>query len=189
MDWLPLVGRLFLVYVLTSAVLTVLSTDWSAKIKFDNVQKQEEGEEENHLKRNPVPLGITNPSLAIVAKTEEKPNKKSDRNETFQTQHSLWSASTSVQQNVSVNNDSSESAFRGAEYYHNLMAKRRHVIDEQCRSVERLQPAGFSWRDVIFMKQEKIVWCPIFKAGSTSWIDYLFTDLSVAPLVSEWVSE
>ena len=70
------------------------------------------------------------------------------------------------------------------EYYSNVMTKRRQLANSQCRTKHYYMPQGFQWNMMIYMREEKIIWCPVFKAGSTSWIDYLFTDISLASKVS-----
>ena len=188
MDWLPLIGRLFALYLMVSLVLTV-------RFYVDRAATTKVPKEHLLVNQGPVLLSmrIRNPSPMMVLDEElgssEVPQNKSAQIENFQNKNASikhFEIPSHAQMFPFRDDVPSATDVHFFEYYDGVMAKRRAVIERECPRGARgsaVAPDGFSWRNLIFMKEEKILWCPIFKAGSTSWIDYIFTDISLAPKV------
>lgn len=173
MDWLSVTRRLFTLYLfLAIFLLAFITTDWT--VSTGSLKKQ---------------LTLRKPSR-YLKELREPPSPFKAEADSALTSGGNATATGAADRRLFTSPASdaapspSESSF--FEYYSRLMEERRNLSESQCRPEDKTNqygPAGFSLREVIYMKKENIVWCPIFKAGSTSWIDYLFTDISLAAKV------
>lgn len=58
-----------------------------------------------------------------------------------------------------------------------LMTDRKELMTRECEKLKRRGSAvllSSNYQNVIVMKEKDIVWCPVFKASSSTWLHYLF---------------
>ncbi len=68
------------------------------------------------------------------------------------------------------------------------MGLRSRRVDSHCRAMRAkgVLQAG-SFKDLFYMKEKGVLWCPVFKAASTAWIDNFLRLSGNADKVSESV--
>ena len=59
--------------------------------------------------------------------------------------------------------------------FENEMEKRRNLTDEVCKSHKSWGKFPVNRKEYYYLKNQSLLWCPVFKAASTSWIENLFT--------------
>ncbi len=65
--------------------------------------------------------------------------------------------------------------------YEDLMERRRELVTSGCDEMRRWSiPPTKNFPNVIVMKEKEVVWCPVFKAASSTWIKYLFETSSLS---------
>ena len=64
--------------------------------------------------------------------------------------------------------------------YEDLMERRRARVTSGCSEMRQrgIAPTK-NFRNIIVMKEKEVVWCPVFKAASSTWIKYLFETSSL----------
>ena len=72
--------------------------------------------------------------------------------------------------------------------YHELMRDRRNRLYRVCKSLNledsKKKNYGFSWGQIFYFKRTSLLYCPVFKAGSSTWLDYIFHNSREASSVS-----
>ena len=64
--------------------------------------------------------------------------------------------------------------------YESLMEDRRARLEAGCNEMRRRGvPPTKNYPNVIVMKEKDVVWCPVFKAASSTWLKYLFETSSL----------
>ena len=64
------------------------------------------------------------------------------------------------------------------ELFRRLMKERREVVREGCQEMATHKGSPYAgktynYQNVVVMKSRDIVWCPVFKASSSTWLTYL----------------
>ncbi len=77
---------------------------------------------------------------------------------------------------------SSKMSGEAVAYYNHIMAERRELVEKFCaeRQKRRIAPAK-NFANAIIMTNENLLWCPVFKASSSTWIMYLFEHAKKLP--------
>ena len=73
-------------------------------------------------------------------------------------------------------------------YYRNVMKSRRQNLEKMCgelkvgggggggAALNRKHKYGFRWENLLFLKNSGLLYCPVFKAGSSTWLNYIFAN-------------
>jgi hypothetical protein len=67
------------------------------------------------------------------------------------------------------------------------LEKRRKILENHCRDLRQKghrDAISNSINNVYFMKQKLLIWCPVFKAGSTTWFNNM-VDMADIPKESK----
>lgn len=64
--------------------------------------------------------------------------------------------------------------------FFNVMSDRNKRIHDHCDAKDRKKNANrANYGHIIVMKEKRLIYCPVFKASSTTWLNYLF-DISTS---------
>ncbi len=67
-------------------------------------------------------------------------------------------------------------------YYKHVMAERRALMEKYCAERRKRRfPPSRNFANAIIMRNENLLWCPVFKASSSTWITYLFEHAKKLP--------